>query len=63
MPASAGTTFSQYAPETLRDLRRDLLWLRPVERIGLLGDEWWMARYRTSRRRRVSRARRRARRD
>ena len=39
-----GYYFSQYAPATLRDLRRDLLWLRPVERIGLLGDEWWMAR-------------------
>jgi aminopeptidase N len=39
-----GYYFSQYTPEALRALRQHLATLHPVERIGLLGDEWWMAR-------------------
>jgi aminopeptidase N len=39
-----GYYFSQYAPETLRALRSSVNRLSPVERLGLLGDEWWMAR-------------------
>jgi aminopeptidase N len=39
-----GYYFSEYAPEALRMLRQNLATLRPVERIGLAGDEWWMVR-------------------
>jgi aminopeptidase N len=39
-----GYYFSQYTPEALRALRQRIPSLKPVERLGLLSDEWWMAR-------------------
>ena len=39
-----GYYFTEYPPETVRDLGRSAPGLEPVERLGLLGDEWWMVR-------------------
>jgi len=42
---SAGYYYTEYAPEAVRALsRRARGTLSPAERIGFLGDEWWMAR-------------------
>jgi aminopeptidase N len=42
---SRGYYFSEYAPEAVRALARTApRALTPVERIGVLGDEWWMVR-------------------
>jgi aminopeptidase N len=39
-----GYYFTEYTPETVRTLAKNAGGLKPVERIGLLGDEWWMVR-------------------
>ncbi|MBI3049434.1 MAG: M1 family metallopeptidase [Acidobacteria bacterium] len=39
-----GYYFTEYAPDAVRALARDARRLEPVERISLLGDEWWMVR-------------------
>ena len=39
-----GYYFSEYAPEAARALGRSAEGLTPVERLSLLGDEWWMVR-------------------
>jgi aminopeptidase N len=39
-----GYFFSEYTPAAVRDLGRTAAGLKPVERLGLLGDEWWMVR-------------------
>jgi aminopeptidase N len=39
-----GYYFSEYSPDTLHALRANMGRLEAVERLGLLGDEWWMAR-------------------
>jgi aminopeptidase N len=39
-----GYYFSEYAPEIVRTLGKDAAALKPVERLSLLGDEWWMVR-------------------
>ena len=39
-----GYYFTEYPPETVRGLGRSAPGLEPVERLGLLGDEWWMVR-------------------
>ena len=39
-----GYYFTEYTPEQVRALARSAAGLKPVERIGLLGDEWWMVR-------------------
>jgi aminopeptidase N len=41
---SRGYYFSDYGPEGARALARSAGGLKPVERLGLLGDEWWMVR-------------------
>ena len=41
---SRGYYFTEYPPETVRGLGRSAPGLEPVERLGLLGDEWWMVR-------------------
>ncbi len=41
---SRGYYFSEYTPEGVRTLSRAAAGLKPVERLGLLGDEWWMVR-------------------
>jgi aminopeptidase N len=42
---SSGYYFTEYTPETVRALsRRARGTLAPAERVGLLGDEWWMVR-------------------
>ena len=41
---SRGYYFSDYAPESVRALTKNAAHLQPVERISLLGDEWWMVR-------------------
>ncbi len=42
---SVGYFFTEYAPETVRTLSRKARGtLTPSERVGLLGDEWWMVR-------------------
>ena len=41
---SSGYYFVEYAPEAARALARTATTLTPAERVGLLGDEWWMAR-------------------
>ena len=41
---SRGYYFSEYTPDTVRSLGRAASGLEPVERLGLLGDEWWMVR-------------------
>jgi aminopeptidase N len=39
-----GYYFTDYPPETVRSLGRSAPGLEAVERLGLLGDEWWMVR-------------------
>src|SRR5688572_7423016 len=39
-----GYYFTQYAPAAMRGLTTSVGGLKPVERISLLGDEWWMVR-------------------
>ena len=39
-----GYYFSEYTPMAVRDLGRAAPALKPVERLSLLGDEWWMVR-------------------
>jgi aminopeptidase N len=39
-----GYYFSEYAPEVVRSLGKSATALKPVERLSLLGDEWWMVR-------------------
>ena len=41
---SRGYYFTEYTPQTVRTLAKNAAGLKPVERIGLLGDEWWMVR-------------------
>jgi aminopeptidase N len=41
---SRGYYFTEYTPDAVRALARNASGLKPVERIGLLGDEWWMVR-------------------
>jgi aminopeptidase N len=41
---SRGYYFSEYPPEGVRALALSTRGLKPVERLGLLGDEWWMVR-------------------
>ena len=41
---SRGYYFSEYTPDGVRRLSRAAAGLEPVERLGLLGDEWWMVR-------------------
>ena len=44
-PDGRGYYFSDYVPDSLRALARTARTaLTPVERVGLLGDEWWMVR-------------------
>ncbi|NOT27883.1 MAG: M1 family peptidase [Acidobacteria bacterium] len=42
--ASQGYYFTEYSPDAVRDLGRNASRLAPIERLGLLGDEWWMVR-------------------
>jgi aminopeptidase N len=39
-----GYYFTEYTPEQVRALARSAAGLKPVERISLLGDEWWIVR-------------------
>ena len=39
-----GYYFTEYTPEHVRALARSIAGLKPVERISLLGDEWWIVR-------------------
>ena len=39
-----GYYFSEYSPDAARALGRSAGGLKPVERLSLLGDEWWMMR-------------------
>ena len=39
-----GYYFTEYAPDAVRALARSVAGLEPIERISLLGDEWWMVR-------------------
>jgi aminopeptidase N len=39
-----GYYFSEYTPMAIRELGRAASALEPVERLSLLGDEWWMVR-------------------
>ena len=39
-----GYYFTEYTPDAVRALAKSAAGLKPVERIGLLGDEWWMVR-------------------
>ncbi len=41
---SRGYYFTDYPPEAVRALSRNVAGLTPAERISLLGDEWWMVR-------------------
>jgi len=41
---SRGYYFTEYAPDAVRALARASARLEPVERVSLLGDEWWMVR-------------------
>jgi aminopeptidase N len=41
---SRGYYFTEYTPTAVRALSASVAGLRPVERISLLGDEWWMVR-------------------
>ena len=41
---SGGYYFTEYTPDTVRGLAKNAAGLKPVERIALLGDEWWMVR-------------------
>ena len=41
---SRGYYFTEYAPEAVRALARGAGDLAPIERLSLLGDEWWMVR-------------------
>ncbi len=41
---SRGYYFTEYAPDAVRTLAQSSRTLDPVERLGLLGDEWWMVR-------------------
>jgi aminopeptidase N len=41
---SRGYYFSEYSPVTVRALAQSATALDPVERLSLLGDEWWMVR-------------------
>lgn len=41
---SRGYYFTQYSPDDVRALSARAATLTPSERLGLLGDEWWMAR-------------------
>jgi aminopeptidase N len=41
---SRGYYFTEYAPDAVRALARSAAGPSPVERISLLGDEWWMVR-------------------
>jgi aminopeptidase N len=41
---SRGYYFSEYSPEGVRALAAGAGGLQPIERLGLLGDEWWMVR-------------------
>jgi len=41
---SRGYYFTEYSPDAVRTLARSSKTLDPVERLGLLGDEWWMVR-------------------
>ena len=41
---SRGYYFSEYTPDAVRALARRVHELAPAERLGLLGDEWWMVR-------------------
>ena len=41
---SRGYYFTEYTPDAVRALARRDAALKPVERLGLLGDEWWMVR-------------------
>ena len=42
--AGQGYYFTEYSPDAVRDLGRNAARLAPIERLGLLGDEWWMVR-------------------
>jgi aminopeptidase N len=39
-----GYYLTEYTPDAVNALARDAARLAPVERLGLLGDEWWMVR-------------------
>jgi aminopeptidase N len=39
-----GYYFTEYTPESVRGLAKSASGLAPVERVALLGDEWWMVR-------------------
>ena len=39
-----GYYFSEYSPQAVRALGKSAAGLEPVERLSLLGDEWWMVR-------------------
>ena len=41
---SRGYYLTEYAPAAVRALAASIAGLKPVERISLLGDEWWMVR-------------------
>lgn len=42
---SLGCYFADYSPEGVRALARNTtVGLTPAERLGLLGNEWWMVR-------------------
>jgi len=41
---SRGYYFTEYTPAAVRALSASVAGLKPVERISLLGDEWWMVR-------------------
>jgi aminopeptidase N len=43
-PDSRGYYFTEYSPEAARALARSSSTLKPVERLSVLGDEWWMVR-------------------
>ena len=41
---AGGYYFTEYSPEAVRTLARSAATFKPVERIAVLGDEWWMVR-------------------
>ena len=41
---SRGYYFTEYSPDATRALARSATTLKPIERLSLLGDEWWMVR-------------------
>ena len=41
---SRGYYFTEYSPDAARALARSATTLKPIERLSLLGDEWWMVR-------------------